>query len=156
MAGKSIRTIAQNKKAYHDYFILETLKAGIELRGTEVKSMRAGRCNLKDSYITITTDREAFIKGMHISPFEQGNRFNHDPLRDRRLLLNKFEINKLEGRIQQQGLTIVPLKAYFEGSLVKIDIGIAKGKKLYDKRRDIAEKDQKREAEKDFKLKLLT
>ncbi len=153
MGNKSIKLISQNKKAYHDYFILETLQAGIELQGTEVKSMRAGRCNLKDSYISIS-GREAYIKGMHISPFEQGNRFNHDPLRDRRLLLHKYEINKLEGRIMQQGLTIVPLKVYFEGSLVKMDIGIAKGKKLYDKRQDIAKKDQQREAEKDFKLKL--
>ncbi|MCC8097608.1 MAG: SsrA-binding protein SmpB [Eubacterium sp.] len=155
MANKSVKLISQNKKAYHDYFILETMQAGIELQGTEVKSMRAGRCNLKDSYITID-NKESYIKGMHISPFEQGNRFNHDPLRDRRLLLHKYEINKLEGRIMQQGLTIVPLKVYFEGSLVKMDIGIAKGKKLYDKRQDIAKKDQKREAEKDFKLKLMT
>lgn len=153
MAKKSIKIIAQNKKAYHDYFILETMQAGLELQGTEVKSMRGGRCNLKDSYITIT-NKEAFIKGMHISPFEQGNRFNHDPLRDRRLLLHKYEINKLEGKTMQQGLTIVPLKVYFEGSLVKMDIGLAKGKKLYDKRQDIAKRDQKREAEKDFKLNL--
>ncbi|MCD7904221.1 MAG: SsrA-binding protein SmpB [Clostridiales bacterium] len=155
MANKSVKLISQNKKAYHDYFILETLQAGIELQGTEVKSMRAGRCNLKDSYISID-NKQAYIKGMHISPFEQGNRFNHDPLRDRRLLLHSYEINKLEGRIMQQGLTIVPLKVYFEGSLVKMDIGIAKGKKLYDKRQDIAKRDQKREAEKDFKLKLTT
>lgn len=155
MAKKSIKIIAQNKKAYHDYFILETIQAGIELQGTEVKSMRAGRCNLKDSYISIT-NKEAFIKGMHISPFEQGNRFNHDPLRERRILLHKYEINKLEGRTMQQGLTIVPLKVYFEGSLVKMDIGLAKGKKLYDKRQDIAKRDQKREAEKDFKLNLQT
>ncbi|MCC8014475.1 MAG: SsrA-binding protein SmpB [Eubacterium sp.] len=155
MAKKSVKIIAQNKKAYHDYFILETIQAGLELQGTEVKSMRAGRCNLKDSYISIT-NKEAFIKGMHISPFEQGNRFNHDPLRERRLLLHKYEINKLEGRTMQQGLTIVPLKVYFEGSLVKMDIGLAKGKKLYDKRQDIAKRDQKREAEKDFKLNLQT
>lgn len=153
MANKSVKIISQNKKAYHDYFILETMQAGIELQGTEVKSMRAGRCNLKDSYISIT-NKEAFIKGMHISPFEQGNRFNHDPLRDRRLLLHKYEINKLEGRTMQQGLTIVPLKVYFEGSLVKMDIGMAKGKKLYDKRQDIAKRDQQREAEKDFRLNL--
>lgn len=153
MSKKSVKLISNNKKAYHDYFILETMQAGIELHGTEVKSMRGGRCNLKDSYISISHG-EAFIKGMHISPFEQGNRFNHDPLRDRRLLLHKFEINRLEGRTMQQGLTIVPLKIYFEGSLVKLDIGIAKGKKLYDKRQDIAKKDQQREAAKDFKLKL--
>lgn len=153
MSKKSVKLISNNKKAYHDYFILETMQAGIELQGTEVKSMRAGRCNLKDSYISISHG-EAFIKGMHISPFEQGNRFNHDPLRDRRLLLHKFEINRLEGRTMQQGLTIVPLKIYFEGSLVKLDIGIAKGKKIYDKRQDIAKKDQQREAAKDFKLKL--
>ncbi len=153
MSKKSVKLISNNKKAYHDYFILETMQAGIELQGTEVKSMRAGRCNLKDSYISISHG-EAFIKGMHISPFQQGNRFNHDPLRDRRLLLHKFEINRLEGRTMQQGLTIVPLKIYFEGSLVKLDIGIAKGKKIYDKRQDIAKKDQQREAAKDFKLKL--
>lgn len=150
MSNKSIKIISQNKKAFHDYFILETFQAGIALTGTEVKSIRAGRCNLKDSYITIDNG-EAFIKGMHISPYEQGNIFNHDPLADRRLLLHKYEINKLNGAVAATGLTIVPLKIYFQGSLVKLDIGIAKGKKLYDKRQDIAKKDARREAERDFK-----
>lgn len=147
------RLIAQNKKAYHDYFILETFQAGIALTGTEVKSMRAGRCNLKESYISIDNG-EAIIKQMHISPYEQGNIFNHDPLADRRLLLHKYEINKLMGAVTRDGLTIVPLKVYFKGSLVKVDIAIAKGKKLYDKRQDIAKKDAQRSAEKDFKHKL--
>lgn len=150
MSKESIKLVSQNKKAYHDYFILETYQAGIELTGTEVKSIRAGRCNLKDSYIKIENN-QAFIKNMHISPYEQGNIFNHDPLADRRLLLHKYEINKLIGAVTADGLTIVPLKVYFKGSLVKVDIGIAKGKKLYDKRQDIAKKDQRREAARDFK-----
>lgn len=146
----NIKLIAQNKKAYHDYFILETFQAGIALTGTEVKSMRAGRCNLKDSFIKIENG-EAIIKNMHISPYEQGNIFNHDPLADRRLLLHKYEINKLIGAVTMEGKTIVPLKVYFQGSLVKMDIAIAKGKKLYDKRQDIAKKDQQREAAHAFK-----
>lgn len=150
MSKESIKLVSQNKKAYHDYFILETYQAGIELTGTEVKSIRAGRCNLKDSYIKIENS-QAYIKNMHISPYEQGNIFNHDPLADRRLLLHKYEINKLIGAVTADGLTIVPLKVYFKGSLVKVDIGIAKGKKLYDKRQDIAKKDQRREAARDFK-----
>ncbi|MBR6399687.1 MAG: SsrA-binding protein SmpB [Firmicutes bacterium] len=150
---KNIKLIAQNKKAYHDYFILETFQAGIALTGTEVKSMRAGRCNLKDSFIKIENG-EAIIKNMHISPYEQGNIFNHDPLADRRLLLHKYEINKLIGAVTADGHTIVPLKVYFQGSLVKVDIAIAKGKKLYDKRQDIAKKDQQREAAQAFKEKL--
>lgn len=150
---KSVKLIAQNKKAYHDYFILETYQAGIALTGTEVKSIRAGRCNLKDSYIKIENG-EAFIKNMHISPYEQGNIFNHDPLADRRLLLHKYEINKLIGAVTVDGNTIVPLKVYLQGSLVKVDIAIAKGKKLYDKRQDIAKKDQQREAAQAFKERL--
>ena len=153
MAKEAIKLISQNKKAYHDYFILETYQAGIALTGTEVKALRAGRCNLKDSYIKIENS-EAFIKGMHISPYEQGNIFNHDPLADRKLLLHKSEINKLIGVVTAQGLTLVPLKIYFKGSLVKVDIGVAKGKKLYDKRQDIAKKDQQREAARDFKQNL--
>jgi SsrA-binding protein len=153
MGKDSVKLIAQNKKAYHDYFILETYQAGIALTGTEVKSLRAGRCNLKDSYIKIENS-EAFIKGMHISPYEQGNIFNHDPLADRKLLMHKSEINKLIGQITTQGLTLVPLKIYFKGSLVKVDIGVAKGKKLYDKRQDIAKKDQQREAARDFRQSL--
>ena len=141
MAKDAIKLISQNKKAYHDYFILETFQCGIALTGTEVKSVRAGRCNLKDSYVMIENG-EAILTGMHISPYEQGNIFNHDPMADRKLLLHKYEINKLQGAVTKDGLTIVPLK---------VDIGIAKGKKLYDKRQDIAKKDQKREAERDFR-----
>ncbi len=152
MGKDSIKNIAANKKAHHDYFILETFQAGIALTGTEVKSMRAGRCNLKDSFVKIENG-EAIIKQMHISPYEQGNRFNHDPLADRRLLLHKYEINKLIGAVTRDGLTIVPLRVYFKGSLVKVDIAIARGKKLYDKRQDIAKKDQQREAQKEFKAK---
>lgn len=149
----SIKIISQNKKAYHDYFIMETFQAGIALTGTEVKSIRAGKCNLKDSFIKIENG-EAILKNMHISTYEQGNIFNHDPLRDKKLLLHKSEINRLLGAVTIDGLTIVPLKIYFSKSLVKLDIGIAKGKKLYDKRHDIAKKDQQREAEKDYKFKL--
>ncbi len=153
MGKDSVKIISQNKKAYHDYFILETYEAGVSLTGTEVKSIRAGRCNLKDSFIKIENN-EAIIKNMHISPYDHGNIFNHDPMRDRKLLLHKFEINKLIGAVTTDGHTIIPLKLYFKGSLVKLAIGVAKGKKLYDKRHDIAKKDQQREAAKDFKLKL--
>ncbi len=151
---ESIKLISQNKKAYHDYFIEETFQAGISLSGTEVKSIRAGKCNLKDSYVQIDNG-EAFLLNMHISPYEQGNIFNKDPLRTRKLLLHKYEINKLLGAVSLQGLTIVPTKIYFYKSMVKIDIALAKGKKLYDKREDIAKKDQRREAEKDFKVRNL-
>lgn len=149
----SNKLIAQNKKAYHDYFILETYQAGIELKGTEVKSLRAGKCNLKDSFIKIEGN-EAIIKNMHVSPYDHGNIFNHDPMRDRRLLLHKYEINKLIGASTIDGHTLIPTKIYLKGSYVKLDIAIAKGKKLHDKRQDIAKKDQKREAEKDFKIKI--
>ncbi len=150
----AIRQISNNKKAYHDFEILESFQAGIELVGTEVKSLRAGRCNLKDSYVRIV-DGEAIIYNMHISPYEFGNIFNKEPMRPRKLLLHKSEINKLFGKVQKDGLTIVPLKIYFRGSYVKVDIGLAKGKKLYDKRHDIAKKDQKRQAEKEFKIRNL-
>lgn len=153
MGKESIKLISQNKKAYHDYFILDTYQAGIALTGTEIKSIRAGKCNLKDSFIKIENG-EAIIKHMHISPYEHGNIFNHDPIRDRKLLLHRYEINKLIGAVTTDGLTIVPLKIYFKGSLVKLDIGIAKGKKMYDKRQDIAKKDQQREAAKEFKMKI--
>ena len=146
-----IRLIANNKKAYHDYFIEDTYEAGIELAGTEVKSMRMGKCSIKESFIQI--DRgEVFVYGMHISPYEKGNIFNKDPLRTRKLLLHQYEIRKIAGKIAEKGYTLVPLKVYFKGSLVKVEIGIAKGKKLYDKRQDIAKKDQKREAEREFKV----
>ncbi len=144
------KVLAQNKKAYHDFFIDETIQAGLVLHGTEVKSLRAGRCNLKDSYVSIDKG-EAFILGMHISPYEQGNIFNKDPLRPKKLLLHKQEINKLLGAISKDGLTIVPLKVYFVKSYVKVDIGLARGKKLHDKRNSIAEKDMKREAQREFK-----
>lgn len=151
---RSYKLISQNKKAYHDYFIEDTFQAGIELKGTEVKSLRAGRCNLKDSYVEVI-GREAFICNLHISPYDFGNIHNHDPLRKRRLLLHKFEINKLIGAVARDGYTIVPVKIYFSGSYVKVDIALAKGKKLYDKRHDIAKKDQRRELEKEFKVKNL-
>ena len=151
MGKESIKLIANNKKAYHDYFILEQYEAGIELAGTEVKSLRMGKCSVKESYIKIENG-EVIIYGMHISPYEKGNIFNKDPLRPRKLLLHRSEINKMMGKLKEKGLTIVPLKVYFKGSLVKVEIGMAKGKKLYDKRQDIAKKDAKREAERDFKV----
>ena len=150
MANEGIKIIAQNKKARHDYFIEDTLEAGVELSGTEVKSIRQGRVNLKESYASI--DRgEVFIKGMHISPYEQGNQFNVDPIRNRKLLLHRYEINKLVGAIQQKGYTLVPLKVYLKRSLVKIELGLGKGKKNYDKRADIAEKDAKRKMDRKMK-----
>lgn len=152
--SNSIKLISQNKKAYHDYFIEETFQAGVVLVGTEVKSLRLGKCSLKESFIRVDKG-EAFIYNMHISPYEQGNIFNKDPLRTKKLLLHKKEINKILGAITRDGYTIVPLKVYLRGSLVKIDIGIAKGKKLYDKRQDIAKRDQRRESEKEFKVKNL-
>ena len=147
----SFKLIANNKKAYHDYFIDDKYEAGIELAGTEIKSLRQGKCSIKESYIQIRNN-EVFIIGMHISPYEKGNIFNKDPLRTRKLLLHRSEIRKLTGRIAEQGYTIVPLQVYLKGSLVKVEIGVAKGKKLYDKRQAIAQKDMKREAERDFKI----
>ena len=149
-----IRLIANNKKAYHDYFIEDTYEAGIELFGTEVKSMRMGKCSIKESFVQIDKG-EVFVYGMHVSPYEKGNIFNKDPLRTRKLLLHQYEIRKIAGKIAEKGYTLVPLKVYFKGSLVKVEIGIAKGKKLYDKRETIAKKDQRREAERDFKVKNL-
>ncbi len=151
MAKVSEKLIANNKKAYHDYEILESYEAGIELAGTEVKSMRMGKCSIKEAYVRID-DMQAFVYGMHVSPYEKGNIFNRDPLRPRRLLLHKNEIRKIFGMVQQQGVTVVPLKVYFSGQYVKVLIGVARGKKLYDKRRDIAKKDMKREAEREFKI----
>jgi SsrA-binding protein len=151
---KDDKLIANNKKAYHDYFIEDTYEAGIALHGTEVKSMRMGKCSIKESFVRIENG-EVIIYGMHVSPYEKGNIFNKDPLRVKKLLLHKNEINKLAGKISTQGYTIVPLKVYFKGSLVKVQIGLAKGKKLYDKRQDIAKKDQRREAEREFKVKNL-
>ena len=151
MAKTNGKMIANNKKAYHDYFILEKYEAGIVLAGTEVKSLRMGKCSIKESFIRIENG-EVYIYGMHISPYEKGNIFNKDPLRVRKLLLHKNEINKLLGKMKEKGMTLVPLKVYFKGSLVKVEIGLAKGKKLYDKRADIAKKDQTREAQRDFKI----
>jgi len=148
------RLIANNKKAYHDYFIEDSFEAGISLAGTEVKSLRMGKCSIKESFVRIING-EVFINGMHISPYEKGNIFNKDPLRVRKLLLHKYEINKIQGKMAEKGFTIVPLKVYFKGSLVKVAIGLAKGKKQYDKRQDIAKKDQRREAQRDFKVKNL-
>lgn len=152
--ANNFKLIAQNKKARHDYFIEQTYEAGIVLAGTEVKSLRLGKCSIKESFIK-NNNGELFILNMHISPYEKGNIFNKDPLRTRKLLLHKFEINKIQGAVTQKGYTIVPLRVYLKGSLVKVEIGIAKGKKLYDKRHDIAKKDQRREAEKQFKVKNL-
>ncbi len=155
MAKKEgIKLIANNKKAYHDYFIEETYEAGISLAGTEVKSLRMGKCSVKESYIRVEGG-ELLVYGMHISPYEKGNIFNKDPLRVRKLLLHRHEINRISSRLQEKGLTLVPLKVYFKNSLVKVEIGLARGKKLYDKRQDIAKKDQRREAERDFKVKNL-
>ncbi len=144
------RQIANNKKAYHDFFIEETIQAGISLVGTEVKSLRAGKCNLKDSYVRVEKG-EAFIYQMHISPYEHGNIFNKDPMRTRKLLLHKKEIEKLYSSVKKDGYSIVPVKIYFAGSLVKVDIALAKGKKLYDKRNTIAKKDQQRAAQQELK-----
>ena len=151
MAEKNTNTtIAQNKKALHDYFVIESYEAGIELVGTEVKSLRQGKCNLKDAWCSID-DGEMWVKGMHISPYEQGNIFNRDPMRVRRLLLHKKEIMRLLGKTREQGLTLVPLKAYFKKDKIKIELALAKGKKLYDKRDAAAEKAAKREIEKAMK-----
>ena len=151
---KGSRLFANNKKAYHDYFIEETYEAGIALHGTEVKSLRMGKCSIKESFVRIENG-EVYIYGMHISPYEKGNIFNRDPLRVKKLLLHKSEIRKMKGKIAEKGYTLVPLKVYFNRSLVKVEIGLAKGKKLYDKRQDIAKKDQRREAERDFKVRNL-
>ncbi len=148
------KMIANNKKAYHDFFIDETYEAGIALHGTEVKSMRMGKCSIKESFIRIENG-EVFVYGMHVSPYEKGNIFNKDPLRVKKLLMHKYEINKLQGKIKEKGFTLVPLQVYFKEGKVKVEIGLARGKKLYDKRADIAKKDQRREAEKEFKIRNL-
>ena len=154
MGKSSVKLVSNNKKAYHDYFIEEKYEAGISLAGTEVKSLRMGKCSLKESFIRVENG-ELFIYGMHISPYEKGNIFNKDPLRVRKLLLHRHEINRIAGQMTQKGYTIVPLQVYFKGSLVKVEIALARGKKLYDKRQDIAKKDMRREAEKDFNVKNL-
>ena len=156
MAGskESVKLIANNKKAYFDYFIEDKYEAGVALHGTEVKYIRMGKCSIKESYIKIE-DGEVFIYGMHISPYEKGNIFNKDPMRIKKLLMHKYEINKLNGKLQQKGLTLVPLQVYLKGGLVKVEVGLARGKKLYDKRESLAKKDMKREAEKEFKIRNL-
>lgn len=146
----NMKTIAQNKKARHDYFVEETYEAGIELCGTEVKSLRAGRVNLKDSWCSIV-DGEIFVNGMHISPYEQGNIFNRDPMRVRRLLMHKKEILKLYGTVKQTGYSLIPISLYFKDSKVKLQVGLCKGKKLYDKRADVAERSAKRDMERAIK-----
>ncbi len=150
---EGIKLIANNKKAYHDYFIEDTYEAGISLAGTEVKSLRMGKCSLKESFIRIERG-ELFVYNMHISPYEKGNIFNKDPLRVRKLLLHRYEINKLSARVEQKGYTLVPLRVYFKDSLVKVEVGLARGKKLYDKRDTIAKRDQQREAEREFRARI--
>ena len=145
-----IKSVAQNKKAFHDYFVEERFEAGIELFGTEVKSIRLGQLNLKDSYCTVK-DGELFLRGMHISPYEKGNIFNRDPLRDRKLLMHKREIRKLQAAVMQDGLTVVPLSIYLKNQHVKVQIGLVRGKKLHDKREDMARKDAKREMDRTLK-----
>ena len=152
--SSGFKLIANNKKARHDYFLEEKYEAGIALHGTEVKSLRMGKCSVKESFVRIQNG-EVYIYGMNISPYEKGNIFNKDPLRIRKLLLHRSEINKMEAKLKEKGLTLVPIKVYFKDSLVKVEIGMARGKKLYDKRQDIAKKDQRREAERDFKVKNL-
>ncbi|MDD2969837.1 MAG: SsrA-binding protein SmpB [Lachnospiraceae bacterium] len=154
MAKESMKLVANNKKAYHDYFIEDKYETGIVLHGTEVKSLRMGKCSIKESFIKIEKG-EVFVYGMHVSPYEKGNIFNKDPLRPKKLLMHRFEIMKLTGKIAEQGYTLVPLQVYFKDGRAKMEIGLARGKKNYDKRQDIAKKDQKREAEKEFKIRNL-
>lgn len=154
MKQEVMKLVANNKKAYHDYFIDEKYEAGLVLHGTEVKSLRLGKCSVKEAFVRIENS-EVWIYGMHISPYEKGNIFNRDPLRPKKLLMHKDEIRKLAGKISEKGFTIVPLQVYFKDGRAKIEIGLARGKKLYDKRQDIAKKDQRREAEKEFKVKNL-
>ena len=149
-AKEAIKLVANNKKAYHDYFIEEKYEAGIELFGTEVKSIRQGKCSIKEAYVNIDNG-EAFVEGMNISPYEKGNISNREPLRKRRLLLHKREIMKLAGQVQAKGYTLMPLQVYFKNGRVKIEIGLARGKKLYDKRDDLKKKALKRETERDFR-----
>lgn len=151
MSKDAMKLVANNKKAYHDYFIDEKYEAGIVLHGTEVKSLRLGKCSVKESFIRIENG-EVFVYGMHISPYEKGNIFNKDPLRVKKLLLHKMEINKLTGKVAEKGCTLVPLQVYFKDGKAKMEIGLARGKKLYDKREDIAKKDERRANEREFKI----
>ena len=141
--AENLKTVSENRQARHEYFILESLEAGIELTGTEIKSIRQGGVNLKDAWIAIE-DGEAFVKQMHISPYEKGNIFNKDPLRERKLLMHKREIMRLFGQVKQGGLTLIPISMYFKGSRIKVQVGLCKGKKLHDKRDSMAERDAKR------------
>lgn len=150
MADTALRTVANNKKAFHDYFVVESMEAGIELFGTEVKSVRKGSLNLKDAWCSIE-EGQLFLNGMHISPYEQGNQFNRDPYRVRRLLMHKREIMRLFGMVKQQGLTLIPLSVYFKGSRVKVQVGLCKGKKLYDKRADMAKRAAQRDMDRAMK-----
>ena len=150
VGSESIKTIANNKKAYHDYFVDETFEAGIELFGTEVKSIRMGHCSVKEAFIR-SAKGELFVEGMHINPYEKGNIFNKDPLRTRKLLMHRAEINKLMGKINEKCYALIPLEVYFKGPRVKVKVGLCRGKKLYDKREDMAKKEQRRELERDFK-----
>lgn len=152
MGKESVKLVANNKKAYHDYFIDDAFEAGIELYGTEVKSIRMGKCSIKESFIKIENG-QVYVYGMHVSPYEKGNIFNKDPLRIRKLLLHRAEIRRLLSKIREKGYTLVPLKVYFKGSLVKVEMGLARGKKLYDKRDDLAKKDARREIERGFREK---
>ena len=154
MGTNNFKLVANNKKAYHDYFIDDKYETGIELYGTEVKSIRMGKCSIKEAFVRIENG-QVYIYGMHISPYEKGNIFNKDPLRQRKLLMHRREIDKLLSKIKEKGFTLVPLQVYFKGGLVKVEIGLARGKKLYDKRDDIAKKDAKREMERSFKAKNL-
>ena len=154
MEKGTFKLVANNKKAYHDYFIEEKYEAGLALHGTEVKSLRLGKCSIKEAFIKIEQG-EVFVYGMHVSPYEKGNIFNKDPLRVKKLLLHRQEIRRMSGRIAEKGYTLVPLQVYFKNGLAKVEIALAKGKKLYDKRQDIAKKDQRREAEKEFKIRNL-
>ena len=151
MSKEAMKLVANNKKAYHDYFIDEKYEAGLVLHGTEVKSLRLGKCSVKESFIRIENG-EVYVYGMHISPYEKGNIFNKDPLRVKKLLLHKQEINKLTGKVAEKGCTLVPLQVYFKDGKAKIEIGLARGKKLYDKREDIAKKDERRANEREFKI----
>ena len=154
MAKEAQKLVANNKKVFHDYFVEEKYETGLVLHGTEVKSLRMGKCSIKEAFVRIE-DGEVFVYGMHVSPYEKGNIFNKDPLRVKKLLLHKYEINKLLGKIKEKGYTLVPLQVYFKDGKVKVEIGLARGKKLYDKREAIAKKDQRREAEKEFKVRNL-
>lgn len=154
MAKETMKLVANNKKAYHDFFIEEKYETGVVLHGTEVKSLRMGKCSIKEAFVRIENG-EVYVYGMHISPYEKGNIFNRDPLRPKKLLMHKQEIHKLSGKLAEKGLTLVPLQVYFKNGRAKVEIGLARGKKLYDKRQDIAKKDQRREAEKEFKIRNL-